>query len=82
MPEEPKVMKKQITTLSSVREVHGSDFTETVLGSQLVYVKHPMFSFAFPCGAIAHGHGADALTMEEKCGVHKRRPGSRTRSKV
>ena len=81
IPEEPKVMKKQITTLSRVREVHGSDFTETTLGPQFVR-KHPMFSFTFACGAMAKGQGADALTMEEKCDVHKRRPRSRTLSKV
>lgn len=74
-------MKNQMTTLSSVREVHGSHFTETVLSPQSVYVKHPMFSFTFPCGAIAQGQGADALTIEEKCSVHKR-PRSHTRSKV
>jgi hypothetical protein len=64
-----------------VREVHGSDFTEASLGPQFV-CKHPMFSFTFACGATAQGQGADALTMEKKCGVHKRRPGSRTLSKV
>jgi len=75
------VMKKQITTLSSVREVHGGDFTETTLGPQYAR-KHPIFSFTFTCGAVAQGQGADALTMEEKCEVHKARPKSRTRSKV
>ena len=74
-------MKKQITTLSMVREVHGSDFTETALGPQFVR-KHPVFSFTFACGAIAQGQGADALTLEKKCDVHKRRPRPRTLSKV
>jgi|GEM_PF-4735754 len=73
-------MKKQTMTLSSVREVHGSDFTEAPLDSQFVR-KYPMFSFKFACGATALGHGADALTMEEKCVVHKSRPRSRTYSK-
>jgi hypothetical protein len=73
-------MKKQIMTLSRVREVHGSDFTETVVGPKFVR-KHPVFSFTFACGAKAQGQGADALTMEEKCGVHKQRPRSRTLSK-
>ncbi|HEY1728101.1 MAG TPA: hypothetical protein VGG22_07000 [Candidatus Baltobacteraceae bacterium] len=74
-------MKKQTTTLSSVLEVHGSDFTEAVLDPQLVR-KHPVFSFKFACGATAHGQGADAVTMKEKCGVHKRRLRSRTLAKV
>jgi hypothetical protein len=73
-------MKKQMTTLSSVREVHGSDFTETPLEPQTVR-KYPMFSFTFACGATARGQGADALTMEEKCGVHKPRRASRRISK-
>ena len=74
-------MKKQITTLSSVREVHGADFTEATVGSKLMQ-KYPMFSFTFACGAIAHGQGADALTMQEKCEIHKQRRGSRKLSKV
>lgn len=74
-------MKKQVTTLSNVREVHGSDFTETPLDPQFLR-KYPVFSFTFACGAKAQGQGADALTMEEKCAIHKRRPGSRTLAKV
>jgi hypothetical protein len=74
-------MKKQIMTLSSVREVHGSDFTEAPVDPQLVR-KYPMFSFTFACGAMAKGQGADALTIESKCAIHKRRPGSRSLSKA
>ncbi|HLI94637.1 MAG TPA: hypothetical protein VKT72_00965 [Candidatus Baltobacteraceae bacterium] len=74
-------MKKQITTLSSVRAVHGSEFTETALGPKFVR-KHPVFSFTFACGAVARGQGADALTIEEKCEIHKRRPSSRALSKA
>jgi hypothetical protein len=81
VPEDPRVMKKQIMTLSGVREVHGSDFTEAILGPKFVR-KHPMFSFTFACGAMAQGQGADSLTMEEKCAIHKARPSSRTRAKV
>jgi hypothetical protein len=73
-------MKKQMTTLSIVREVHGSDFTETPLDVQ-VSRKYPTFSFTFSCGATAQGQGADALVMGEKCVVHKRRLRSRTLSK-
>lgn len=74
-------MKKQVMTLSRVREVHGSDFTEAALGPRFVR-KHPIFAFTFACGAIAQGHGADAVTIEEKCEVHKRRPSTRTLAKV
>ena len=73
-------MKKQVMTLSSVLEVHGSDFTEAVVEPKLVR-KHPVFSFTFACGAKAQGQGADALTLEEKCDVHKGRPRSRKFSK-